>query len=289
MTTRDPATMGARRVPLARYRPGLAGEAARTIHLLPLSVRPDLAGEVLAMCGARLDVTQIETVIPGQGALCLVVHLSDCPPPAPTTRKIPEQAPDGPGVGRLAAVAEYRTWGWPVTLRRDQIWLTLGADAVANEHVFQFGDGDGGVGGVDGGHSLRFGGGQVAGHIVDEHSVLARQAQPLQHQREDLRIRLAQPDLIGDHDSVVVLVEPEAGVGIKLCTAPTVGQHGNLDPAGPQLGDRCRHEWFRVQVADHPLQVHQDALGTLVQREDLLQGVRGESVAHTVEAQRTLE
>lgn len=129
MTTHDPAKVDARRVALARYRPGHAwlGHASHDVHLIELPVRAESAGEFLALCGIPLSATQIETVNPGEGApctLCLLVHLFGSPPsdPAPPAE---HNAP-----GRLAGPADYRAWGWPVTLHHNEIWLTL-HDAVA--------------------------------------------------------------------------------------------------------------------------------------------------------------
>lgn len=62
--------MGARRVVLARYRPGLFGHATRDVHLIPLPVRAETAGAVRTLCGLLLGSTQIETVTPGEGTPC---------------------------------------------------------------------------------------------------------------------------------------------------------------------------------------------------------------------------
>ncbi|MGH4009326.1 MAG: hypothetical protein ACRDTH_14440 [Pseudonocardiaceae bacterium] len=44
-----PAVTGARPVTLVRYRPGMAGDTARTMHLVPLPVGRQV---VTALCGA---------------------------------------------------------------------------------------------------------------------------------------------------------------------------------------------------------------------------------------------
>ncbi|HKR49588.1 MAG TPA: hypothetical protein VJT72_08400 [Pseudonocardiaceae bacterium] len=51
---------GARPVALVRYRPGVTGEAARTVHLIPL---PNGGQEnaAHALCGALLRIADIET------------------------------------------------------------------------------------------------------------------------------------------------------------------------------------------------------------------------------------
>jgi hypothetical protein len=123
MTGHDPAaqaavTAGARPVLLVRSRPGTAGQAAHPVHLIPLPLRSEPAGGLGALCGAWLGADQMETVTPGEGVpctLCLVIHISDSPAPPPTTPPV-----DDPEPGLLAAVSRYLSWGWPVTLRRDQ-------------------------------------------------------------------------------------------------------------------------------------------------------------------------
>lgn len=55
--------------------------------------------------------------------LCFVAHLSHPGPPS--------RDEGGTPAGLLAAAASYRALGWPVTLRHNQVLLTLGDDAVA--------------------------------------------------------------------------------------------------------------------------------------------------------------
>ncbi|MGH3547726.1 MAG: hypothetical protein ACRDQU_06335 [Pseudonocardiaceae bacterium] len=129
------AVVGARPVVLLRYRPGVAGETTRVVHLVPspLGARETCAAEV-ALCGASLCLDQMEAITPGEGvpcSLCLISHVSAGPPPA----ELPAPAPPADitsSDGRpLAAALGYRVWGWPVTLRGDQVWLSLEPDTVA--------------------------------------------------------------------------------------------------------------------------------------------------------------
>ncbi len=122
------AVTGARPVTLVRYRPGVVGETARTVHLVPLPLGGP-AGVVTAVCGTLLRREDVEPVTPGQGmpcTVCLISHVADGPPPPPATTGNARVDPD-PG----AATARYRAWGWPVTLHRDQIRLTLDGEILA--------------------------------------------------------------------------------------------------------------------------------------------------------------
>lgn len=115
-------------VTLVRYRPGVAGETARTVHLAPLPGGGP-AGAVTALCGTSLRREDVEPVTPGQGMPCTVCLLSraagDPLPPPPTTGDT--QLDTDP----FAATAGYRAWGWPVTLRLGQVWLNLDGDTLA--------------------------------------------------------------------------------------------------------------------------------------------------------------
>lgn len=130
--TRQPTTgavTDARPVMLVRYRPGVVGETARTVHLVPLPVGGP-AGAVAALCGTLLRREDVEPVTPGQGmpcTLCVLSRVADGPPPPPVTTTGGTRVDPDP----LAATAGYRAWGWPVTLRRDQIRLDLDGDTGA--------------------------------------------------------------------------------------------------------------------------------------------------------------
>ncbi|MGH3772115.1 MAG: hypothetical protein ACRDRW_12090, partial [Pseudonocardiaceae bacterium] len=125
--------VGARPIALLRYRPGVVGETGRTVHLVPLPPECQAGTAGVALCGALLRPDLVETVRPGQGmpcTLCMINrrrHVSA--PPAPAT-----PLPAG-SIGRttdpLTAAGCYRGWGWPVTLRGDQVWLDLEPDTVA--------------------------------------------------------------------------------------------------------------------------------------------------------------
>lgn len=120
-----------RPVALVRYRPGVAGEAARTVHLMPLPVS-DRMSTGNALCGALLHHQEIETVNPGQGmpcAACLINHVIATPPPSPDTPPPPATTINA-DTNPSAAAATYQSWGWPVTLRGDQVWLSIKPDTV---------------------------------------------------------------------------------------------------------------------------------------------------------------
>ncbi|MGH3515205.1 MAG: hypothetical protein ACRDRB_23490 [Pseudonocardiaceae bacterium] len=137
MTSRTNADqVWARPVVLLRYRPGVAGETSRIVHLVPL---PLGAGEMdavgVAFCGALLCLGQVEAVTPGEGvpcSLCLISHVSVGPsPPADLPAPAPPADITSSDGRPLAAAVAYRVWGWPVTLRGDQVWLSLEPDTVA--------------------------------------------------------------------------------------------------------------------------------------------------------------
>ncbi|MGH3798396.1 MAG: hypothetical protein ACRDSP_26410 [Pseudonocardiaceae bacterium] len=127
------ALPGSRPVVLLRARPGVISECARVVHLAP-SV-PDTAGLVSALCGELLHLAVHETVAPGTGMPCsgCVVshaqHLTPDPTDADEDRAAP--APDLTDATPRNAGRAYRSWGWPVTVRRGQVWLALGGAVVA--------------------------------------------------------------------------------------------------------------------------------------------------------------
>ncbi len=129
--TRQPTTgavTDARPVTLVRYRPGVAGETARTVHLVQLPVGGP-AGAAAALCGTPLRREDVEPVTPGQGMPCPVCVLSRVAggPPSPPVTTGDTRVDTDP----LAATAGYQAWGWPVILRRDQIRLNLNGDILA--------------------------------------------------------------------------------------------------------------------------------------------------------------
>ncbi|MGH3797790.1 MAG: hypothetical protein ACRDSP_23205 [Pseudonocardiaceae bacterium] len=135
--TGDPTVVtGARPMVLLRARPAMAPEAARVVHLAPLPL--DGRGVVSALCGALLRPEEYETVSPGHGmpcSYCVISHTQHSDPPAPgdSAEVAPATAPDptSPGAGPRAAALGYRAWGWPVTLRGDQVWLAVDGEVVA--------------------------------------------------------------------------------------------------------------------------------------------------------------
>ncbi len=97
------AVTGSRPVVLLRYRPGVVGETARTVHVVPLPpmgrrATDGQAGAVSALCGARLMLTDVEPVTPWRGYALRRMRDHDCGRAA--TRGRP-----GP-CGRRGA------WGW---------------------------------------------------------------------------------------------------------------------------------------------------------------------------------
>jgi hypothetical protein len=71
----DAAVAATRPIMLVRYRPGVTGETARTVHIVPLLTtgQTDAAS---AVCGAVLILDDIETVTPGQGMPCTMCILT---------------------------------------------------------------------------------------------------------------------------------------------------------------------------------------------------------------------
>jgi hypothetical protein len=120
----------ARPVVLVRYRSGVVGQTARTVHVVPLPA-DERAGAVGALCGAALMLHDIQTVTAGEGmpcTVCLSTHLIN------STRagEPPTPGPDSAGAaGWAAGGAYYQGWGWPVTLHREQVQLSLHDDVSA--------------------------------------------------------------------------------------------------------------------------------------------------------------
>ncbi|HEY2762886.1 MAG TPA: hypothetical protein VGJ13_02560 [Pseudonocardiaceae bacterium] len=127
---------GSRPLVLLRARRGMVAESARVVHLAPLPVGG--TGAVSAICGALLRPEEHEPVQPGFGMPCSMCMISDTRPPdpdpaSPATADPPPASPDptSPDTPPRAAAHGYRGWGWPVTVRRNQVWLVLDRDAVA--------------------------------------------------------------------------------------------------------------------------------------------------------------
>ncbi len=121
---------------LLRYRSGVVGQSARTVHLAPLPTGE--ASEVRALCGALLPSDHVETLSPGEGMPCTGCLLSPRLPggtpasptgnPAMTPALRPEDDTD---LLPQVLATRYQAWGWPVILRGDHVWLSLGQDTVA--------------------------------------------------------------------------------------------------------------------------------------------------------------
>lgn len=125
-----------RPVVLLRYRSGVVRQSARTVHLAPLP--PGDVGEIRALCGALLPWDRVETLSPGQGMPCtsclLSPRLPGGTPASPTENPVAALAlrpQDDTDLPPQVLATRYEAWGWPVTQRGNQVWLSLGQDAVA--------------------------------------------------------------------------------------------------------------------------------------------------------------
>lgn len=61
------AAVAAGPVVLVRYRPGVVGETARSVHVVPLTTG---GRAVRALCGAVLVLAEMDMVTPGEGMPC---------------------------------------------------------------------------------------------------------------------------------------------------------------------------------------------------------------------------
>ncbi|MGI9062966.1 MAG: hypothetical protein ACR2FQ_04005 [Pseudonocardiaceae bacterium] len=107
---REVTAVDARAV-LARYRRGVMGETARTVHVVP-HLGPLTAGAVSALCGALLGVGQIETVTAGVGmpcTMCLLLRTHSAPKQLPAASGGPRPHGIDRGNPSVAAVTRYRT------------------------------------------------------------------------------------------------------------------------------------------------------------------------------------
>ncbi|MGH3781281.1 MAG: hypothetical protein ACRDRO_11825 [Pseudonocardiaceae bacterium] len=114
-------------VMLVRYRAGVTGQAARTVHLVPMPDEP-MAGAVATLCGALLDLDEIETGC-GQGMPCATCLLNQVSATTPAVQS-PGSSPESAGA-ELPGAGAHRAWGWPVTQHHDQIRLSLRCDVSA--------------------------------------------------------------------------------------------------------------------------------------------------------------
>lgn len=94
------------------------------------------AGEVRTLCGALLPLDQVETLTPGQGMPCtsclLSPHVGENMPALSTENPGPALSPQAStDLTPQRAAAQYQSWGWPVTLRADQVCLGLDQNTVA--------------------------------------------------------------------------------------------------------------------------------------------------------------
>ena len=114
----------ARPVVLVRYRPGVIGETARTVHVVSLPT-DERVGVVGALCGAALIVHDIEIVTPREGMPCTLCVLTQA------LGTVPPGESGADAAGLAAGGAAYQGWGWPVTLHRDQVRVSLHCNVSA--------------------------------------------------------------------------------------------------------------------------------------------------------------
>lgn len=124
----DPSVM------LVRYRAGLTGQTARTVHLVSLRDRCP-AGMVDTLCGSLMSLDSVEVVSLGAGMPCneCVIHHVSAMAPAAERQPSPVDSPDRSESGGAEDVdrATYEAWGWPVTQCCDQVRLSLESEASA--------------------------------------------------------------------------------------------------------------------------------------------------------------
>jgi hypothetical protein len=117
-------------VVLVRYRPGVVGETARTVHMVPLPTDGQ-AGAVGTLCGAVLLRNDLETVTPGQGMPCTVCVVNHTVTHATPIGGSPVGGAGCARAGLAVGGACYQQWEWPVTLLRDQVRLSLHREVSA--------------------------------------------------------------------------------------------------------------------------------------------------------------
>lgn len=108
----------------------MVGEHRGPVHLAAL---PTLGppGVVAALCGALLASGRIEIVDPGTGVPCTTCLIHRAVTEQPVTPPA-GQAPGGPmALARRATPQGYAALGWPVTVRGNQVLLTVGTELVA--------------------------------------------------------------------------------------------------------------------------------------------------------------
>ncbi len=110
---------------LVRYRAGVTGQTARTVHLVSLRDRCQ-AGTLGTLCGSLMSLALVETVTAGEGMPCneCIIHQLSAMSEPPVAR------PDSDDEG-LVDRATYDAWGWPVTQHCEQIQLSPQYDASA--------------------------------------------------------------------------------------------------------------------------------------------------------------
>lgn len=121
---------GAGPVLAVRQRAETVGNTGRAVHLAVLPAR-SASGLISTFCGALLATEQTEPANLGSGMPC-----SQCLIFRATTEKPITPADELPLAGptpthRRASPEGYAALGWPVTVRNDQVRLTLNGDVTA--------------------------------------------------------------------------------------------------------------------------------------------------------------
>lgn len=113
-----------------RQRAETAGHTGRAVHLAVLPAQ-SASGPISTLCGALLNLEKIETAELGSGmpcSMCLILRAATEKPVSPVG-ELP--VPGATPIHRRASPEGYAALGWPVTVRGDQVLLTLDGDVTA--------------------------------------------------------------------------------------------------------------------------------------------------------------
>lgn len=113
-----------------QQRAGTVEDTDRPVHLAVLSARPML-GMISTLCGAMLTLEPVETADLGVSMACISCVMLRATTERPVT-SVGALPPGGPTpIRRRASPEGYAALGWPITVRGDQVLLTLGGDVSA--------------------------------------------------------------------------------------------------------------------------------------------------------------
>jgi hypothetical protein len=113
-----------------RQRAKTVGNTGRVVHLAVLPSR-SASGLISTLCGALLAMEQTEVTDLGSGmpcSMCLILRAATEKPVTPVGG-LPLAGPTP--THRRASPEGYAALGWPVTVRGDQVLLTLDGDVTA--------------------------------------------------------------------------------------------------------------------------------------------------------------